>query len=214
MKETAPPETATKTAVIKKSSNHRSVDPPETEVSNSGKTHLHNGGGEKRLDKSAPPPMAFDYGRRNLAKATGVSSKNDWPAPLETTRSEVSSGQCSDLVRYDPKKARKVSKIYSEWSSKQEMILRPPIVFNGTFPIDKPISSRFFGIETIDEERSSDQEVTSSSSSSASDGGVRNRRNRDHVKGFRDSKILRRPTVDVHHKVRFRRRSRSRPKLE
>lgn len=162
-----------------------------------------------------------------------VKTSEDWPTTTTTpTRSEVSVDQCSDLVRYEPKKARKVSKIYSEWSVRQEIILRPPIVFNGTFPIDIPISSRFPGIcgrpETIDEEEAEGKEGSaeegvendidsSTSSSSSINFSSHNRLRGSNRRGFRSSRRTlhnRRPGFDGNGKVRFRRRTQSSRPIE
>lgn len=149
---------------------------------------------------------------------------------------EVSDGEskgelCSDIVRYEPKglakdtmlmvNRKRRNKVYSNWNLGKDIGDRPPIVFNGTFPIDAPISSRFMlmknnvkvagrggpstrrTVETIEEEASS-SEGTSTDLSAYSDidkrleGGHRNTKCRA---------LIRRPIDST--KSRLRRRTRA-----
>lgn len=142
---------------------------------------LTGGGGGSKYDSGV-----MNYGiRSNSTESQGRQDPvaTDWTAPVNPS-SEVSADPCCDLlVRYEPREeyrkdtkkvlVKKVSQVYTNWNMHNDTVLRPPIVFNGTFPIDKPISSRFVdGIpETIDEEEdeSSGTEGSSSSSTSSSD---------------------------------------------
>lgn len=216
---TTRPTTATtnKTATQKRTV-HQS-DPSSLSQTDHPHPLLHNGG------ESVLGGVGGLGNRKIKLEKPLMKTSEDWPAT--TTTSEVSVDQCSDLVRYDPKKARKVSKIYSEWNMRQEIILRPPIVFNGTFPIDIPISSRFPGIcgrpETIDEEETeglegSEEEEegndfgSSTSSSSSNNFSTNNRLRGSNRRVFRNSHRTlhnRRPGFDGNSKVRFRRRTQS-----
>lgn len=117
---------------------------------------------------------------------------------------------------------KRVSQVYSDWNMRGDnIVVRPPIVFNGTFPIDKPISSRFVnGIpETIEEESSEtgdgedDDDLESSTSSSGGDGlRVDKRLKRGGGLRRRQFNYSRRSTMDGHNHsngIRFRRRSRA-----
>ena len=215
----------------------RPTTPEDASASDLNK-HLHNGDGgvgkagekdRKAFDKPPITTASINYslraGKPPAIRSTS-STASDWPAPLEPlathgTSSEVSADRCSDLVRYEPKKgARRVNRAYAEWSARQEMHLRPPIVFNGTFPIVQPISSRFMMVggrpATIDEERDSEWSTKSSGSSSScgSEKGTRPGRLRGS-----SGRVLRRlggseGTSKNNNKVRFRKRARSRPTAE
>lgn len=191
------------------------------------------GGG---FDIVPPTGNAMDYGHRLNGTTDTVRQDpvaTNWTSPASPP-SEVSADPCCDLVRYEPpmeeeekgedeeilthkKKlmAKKVSQVYMNWNLHKDIIVRPPIVFNGTFPIDKPISSRFFEAipETIDEEGESsgtEESIdTDTSSSEDNDGVLVNRR----LRGLRARTVYskRRPIdYGLLNKVRLRRRIRPR----
>lgn len=161
------------------------------------------------------PALIRNGGERMIQDTPGVTN---W-----SSMSEVSADSCSDLVRYEPRigklcvaarNTRNVSPIYSNWNGQQDIVMRPPIVFNGTFPIDKPISSRFVnGIpETINEEREESSGTGTEESTSSSGGdGLRVDKKKRGRRGEKARLLLhynRRLTMDGN-RVRFRRRLRT-----
>lgn len=146
-------------------------------------THeMHNGGGGGglRLDDYSHPLDDFglqttdDFGGNG--QATGFAAAQSEVSAGNTTKDDP----CSELVRYEPRaaiklamKKKRASKVYSDWNLRhQEIVARPPIVFNGTFPIDAPISSRFMLMKSAKASRcpATIAEEASSSAESTTDG--------------------------------------------
>lgn len=124
--------------------------------------------------------------RSNVMKEGSDTSMNKWltmthDGPPVATQTEVSRESCSEVVRFVSQRMRKKgqrSSPFSDWNLYQELVFHPPIVFNGTFPIDQPISSRFVNgrnnvPETINE-MSGEANKSSSYSDSESEGANRN----------------------------------------